>query len=59
MGVYVDTMDVKDDQNGGVDEIAELEAERLSLGEFQGFEEDDIGFWCDNCWSVLLNKRTE
>lgn len=58
MGVYIDTCDIGDNATGGVAEIATLEVQNHWRGEFQGFTEDDIGYWCDKCWSTLLSKRT-
>lgn len=55
-GWFVDDVDVGEDADGGTAEIFRQDAEKF--GEWQGFEEEDIGPWCDDCSWNLQNRRT-
>lgn len=55
-GWFVDTVDVGDDPSGDTARLFREDAE--DFGEWQGFEEEDIGPWCDSCSWVLQRRRT-
>jgi hypothetical protein len=56
-GYYVDANDVGEDAEGATARLFREDAE--NFGEWKGFKEEDIGFWCYSCsWSVQ-RKRTQ
>jgi hypothetical protein len=57
-GFFVDSEDVGPDALGGTAEVFRLDvADRIDR-EWQGFKEEDIGAWCDNCSWELQRRRT-
>lgn len=56
-GYFVDKEDVGPDAKGGTAEIFRLDVEDRSGDEWMGFEEQDIGPWCDQCSWHLQRKR--
>lgn len=56
-GYFVDTNDVGPDAEGGTAEIFRQDAQ--NFGTWQGFEEEDMGPWCDPCSWVVQRKRTK
>lgn len=58
-GYFVDKADVGPDAKGGTAEVFRLDVEDRSGDEWMGFEEEDIGPWCDQCSWHLQRKRTK
>lgn len=57
LGHFVDSVDVGKDAEGGTAQVFRQEADRLGR-EWLGFEEDDVGPWCDSCSDRLQRKRS-
>lgn len=57
LGHYVDSVDVGGDAEGGTAQVFRQEADRLGR-EWLGFEEEDVGAWCDSCSDRLQRKRS-
>lgn len=55
-GFYVDSVDIGADADGGTAQVFREDAE--NFGEWEGFEEEDIGFWCHSCSWKIQRKRT-
>lgn len=55
-GWYIDTNDIGPDAESENARLFREDAEQF--GEWQGFEEEDVGPWCDSCSWVLQRKRT-
>lgn len=56
-GYYVDDNDVGKDAEGDNARLFREDAE--NFGEWQGFEKEDIGFWCYSCSWTVQRKRTK
>lgn len=54
-GWYIDTADVE----GYGDNARLFREDAENFGQWQGFEEEDIGPWCESCSRVLQRKRTK
>ena len=56
-GFWIGPDDIGADAEGGNAYVFREDAEKF--GEWQGFEEEDIGAWCQNCSWELQRNRTK
>lgn len=56
-GYYVDGVDVGEDAAGGTACVFRVDTEEQMGNEWTGFEEEDIGAWCETCSWPLQRKR--
>lgn len=56
-GYLVSNIDVGADAEGETARLFREDAE--NVGEWLGFEEEDLGAWCDSCSWPLQSKRTQ
>ena len=55
-GYFVDSIDIGEDADGDTARLFREDAE--NFGKWRGFEDEDIGPWCDSCSWVLQRRRT-
>lgn len=53
-GWYIDQPDLE----GNGDNARLFREDAENFGDWQGFEEEDVGPWCDSCSWVLQRRRT-
>lgn len=56
-GYFVDSVDVGEDATGGTAEVFRIDTEEQMGNEWLGFEEEDVGAWCESCSWPLQRKR--
>ena len=56
-GFWVGPDDIGEEAEGGTAEVFREDAQ--NFGEWQGFEEEDVGPWCQSCSWKLQRKRTK
>lgn len=57
-GYWVGPEDVGPDAEGGTAEVFRLDVEEQLGREWFGFEEEDIGAWCESCSWIVQSKRS-